>query len=75
MAEYTVQLEAGRDPDGDVNLEIYVSSGDLLSISCSPKGHMNWAGMFDGKSAHGVVQDALGVAIYALLNAYLPKEA
>jgi len=64
-------LEIGRDPDGDISIEIYIDRQHMVSISVSPEGHMNWAGVIDGERDHNVVKDKLGEFIYRLTNAHI----
>ena len=72
--QISIQLEAGRDPDGDVYIDIYYDRTNQFSISASEQGCMNWWCMINGVSHHNVVTDALGTIIYRLLNSCLPAE-
>jgi len=68
--EGRIELSVGRDPDGDVNFEIYIDSHNLVSVSVASDGAMNWAGILGGKTSHGNGANnyGLGQLIFGLLD-------
>lgn len=62
-------LLVGRDPDGEPNLDIYLTAEDTLFFSISPSDSISWAGCVGGIREHGVVRDEkLGQLLFALLD-------
>lgn len=63
------ELSIGRDPDGDVNFEIYLDSDNQVSVSIHRDGTLNWAGRTDKLTVHGhETPSALGRLLFALID-------
>lgn len=63
------ELSIGRDPDGDVNFEIYLDKGNLVSVSIHKDGTLNWAGGSNAVFVHGNVPPSdLGRLLFALID-------
>lgn len=63
------ELSIGRDPDGDVNFEIYLNKANLVSVSVHKDGALNWAGGVDAAFVHGNLPPSeLGRLLFKLIN-------
>jgi len=75
MTAEAVEFSLSRDPDGDVGVELLIDRHNLVSISIGPVGHINWAGICDGVSAHGPGSGKeLGLFLFKLLNRHVRDE-
>lgn len=63
------EVSIGRDPDGDVNFEIYLDSDNQVSVSIHRDGTLNWAGRTNRLTSHGNVPPSdLGRLLFALID-------
>lgn len=64
----SAELSIGRDPDGEVNLEIYIDAENQVSLSISRAGRISWAAQAGGGSLHGTTESALGNVMFHLID-------
>lgn len=67
------ELSIGRDPDGDVNLEIYIDPENQISLSIGQQGRISWAAQYGDGSISGTTASALGSALYFLIDKCVKK--
>lgn len=63
------ELSICREDDGDMSFEVYLSTGNLVSVSVHEDGTLNWAGGFDNKFSHGNMPPSpLGLLLFQLIE-------
>ena len=70
----TAELSIGRDPDGEVNLEVFIDAKNQVSMSISAGGRISWAAQMVGYSSSGVMESVLGNILHYLIDQCVDKD-
>lgn len=64
----TAELSIGRDPDGEVNLALFIEHDNQISLSISKDGRISWCAQLPNGSVHGMIESKMADALYFIID-------